>query len=213
VQPAKREVKRVEISLEGVKDGVAATTRNFYFVIDGSGSMNDACASDQQFAHKIDGAKWAVSEFLASVPDDANLGLWMFDSRGSSERVPLGPNNRKAFEKVIKDCKAGGATPLAAAIHQGVDRLVGQYKKQLGYGEFRLVVVTDGMAEEIPAAAEYAASYGIPIYTIGLCIGNEHPLRRVSVSYRAADSAADLKAGLEAALAESETFDPVQFKR
>jgi hypothetical protein len=204
--------RRVEISLEGVKDGVASTTRNFYFIFDGSGSMNDACAGDQSFAHKIDGAKWAVREFLGRVPEDANLGLWVFDSQGSSERVPLGPANRAAFDATVAGLRAGGDTPLARAIGEGTGRLVAQYKRQLGYGEFRLVVVTDGRADGIPEAAAHAASFGIPIYTIGFCIGMDHPLRQVSVSYRAADSAADLKAGLEAAVAESETFDATQFK-
>ena len=102
-------------------------------------------------------------------------------------------------------------TPLAESIKFGTQQLVAQYKRQLGYGEFRLVVVTDGQADEIPGAATYATRYGIPIYAIGLCIGEDHPLRRHAVSYRAADSFGDLARGLEETLAELPSFDVTEF--
>jgi len=207
-EPARR-----EISLDGVENGVAAVTRNFYFIIDGSGSMKDPCAGDKEFTRKVDGAKWAVGEFLRQVPADVNLGLWVFDQRGMGERVALGPENRAAFSQAVEAIEAGGATPLADAIRAGVERLIAQYQRQLGYGEFRLVIVTDGIAEGIEEAADLASSYGFPIYTIGFCIDVYHPLRHLSVSYRAADSAADLQAGLEAAVAEIETFDATSFQK
>ena len=64
------------------------------------------------------------------------------------------------------------------------------------------MVVTDGRADKIPEAARYAAHFGMPIYAIGLCIDEDHPLRRYAVSYRAADSFDDLAQGLEETLAE-----------
>jgi uncharacterized protein with von Willebrand factor type A (vWA) domain len=135
----------------------------------------------------------------------------VFDQGGTSERVALGPENRAAFSAAVQAIAAGGKTPLAASIRAAVERLIAQYKRQLGYGEYRLVIVTDGLADDIPEAARHAGAYGFPIYTIGFCIGEDHPLRQVSVSYRAADSAADLEAGLEAAVAEIESFDPTSF--
>jgi hypothetical protein len=206
-------VQRIEIPLDDAAGGTASVARNFYFILDGSGSMKDRCSGDKAFAHKIDGAKWAVSEFLKHVPDDANLGLWVFDGNGPGERVALAPGNRAAFSAAVDAIEASGGTPLAEAIHAAVGKLVLQYKRQLGYGEYRLVIVTDGIADGIPDAAAVAAAYGFPIYTIGFCIDEEHPLRHVSVSYRAADSAADLQAGLEAAVAEIETFDATSFAR
>ena len=92
------------------------------------------------------------------------------------------------------------------------NQLVEQYKRQLGYGEFRLVVVTDGRADGIPDAASYATRYGIPIYAIGLCVDPGHPLRRYAVSYRAADSFEDLAQGLEETLAELPTYDVTDFE-
>lgn len=194
----------------------AELTRNFYFILDGSGSMseptNQDCGGDQQFSDKLQGAKWAVRKFLEHVPENVAIGLYVFDNIGKREVVPLGSSNREAFINAVEEIQAGGGTPLANAIRIGTDKLVEKYKKQLGYGEFRLVVVTDGKASNIPEAALYAARYGIPIYAIGLCVGRDHPLRNFSVSYRAADNFADLSQGLQDTLAELPNFDVTQFE-
>lgn len=192
-----------------------ATTRNFYFIFDGSGSMSDPldedCVGQTNFPTKLAGAQWAVTEFLAKVPEDINIGLLVFDNNGARESVPLGQGNREAFRAAIDRVRAGNRTPLAASIRSATERLVAQYQKQLGYGEYRIVVVTDGLANGIPAASEYAMSYGIPIYAIGLCIQQNHPLRKYAVSYRAADSFDDLAKGLEETLAELPAFDVQSF--
>ena len=207
----------IEIPLDENMEGAEVSlARNFYFIFDGSGSMQSepggACRGDQSFGSKIDGARWAVEEFLTKVPDDVNLGLYAFDRAGHSERVPLGAGNRQAFLSAISAIDVGGGTPLAASITFGTDQLVEQYKRQLGYGEYRLVVVTDGRADSIPGAARYASHFGMPIYAIGLCIDEDHPLRRYAVSYRAADSFSDLAEGLEETLAELETVDATTFE-
>jgi hypothetical protein len=94
-----------------------------------------------------------------------------------------------------------------------VNRLAQQRDRQLGYGEFRLIVVTDGQAtgRPLPQAVNYAREQRIPIYTIGLCIGEKHDLRQYSVSYRAADSIEALRRSLEETLAETSVFDPQTF--
>jgi Ca-activated chloride channel homolog len=195
----------------------AALTRNFYFIFDGSGSMGGAldkqCTGDKRFKTRLEGARWAVEQFMPHMPPGVNVGLWVFDSRGNSERVPLGPNKREPFLAEILKTTAGGNTPLTEAIEQGINRLVRQREQQLGYGEFRLIVVTDGQAtgRPIPQAVTYAREHRIPIYTIGLCIGQDHELRKYAVSYRAADSVEALKRGLEETLAETNVFDPKTF--
>lgn len=208
---------RIEIPLDAnVGNEEASLARNFYFIFDGSGSMGEepdrGCRGDQSFSNKLEGAQWAVSEFLSKVPADIHLGLYVFDDEGQREVVPLGQGNRPAFLQAIRNVKDGGGTPLAKAISFGTGRLVQRYKRQLGYGEYRLVVVTDGRADNIPEAADFAARHGFPIYAIGLCIGEDHPLRRYAVSYRAADSFDDLARGLEETLAELPDFDPTEFE-
>jgi hypothetical protein len=203
---------RVEIELTETDGGAVSTARNFYFVFDGSGSMLQRPENDSKFGSKIEGAKWAVREFAQHLPEDANIGLYLFDNSGPREEVPLGPENKAAFLQAIEDVSAGGGTPLQQSIHTGVDALVGQYKRQLGYGEYRLVIVTDGLADGLDEAADYATQYGIPMYTIGLCVGEDHPLRQLSVSYRAADTMEDLRDALKDTLAESEVFDASTFE-
>ena len=153
-----------------------------------------------------------MREFAQHLPDDANIGLLVFDNSGTREVVPLGSERKEAFLQAIEDVSAGGGTPLQESIHTGVDALVAQYKKQLGYGEYRLVIVTDGLADGLDEAADYATQYGIPMYTIGLCVGEDHPLRQLSVSYRAADTMEDLRDALKDTLAESEVFDASSFE-
>jgi Ca-activated chloride channel family protein len=206
-----------EVPRQAAQVGEASLTRNFYFILDGSGSMAEAlnkqCRGDKRFSSRLEGAKWAIEQFLPLVPPDANLGLWVFDSYGNSERVSLGPDNRAQFLTAVQKTKAGGKTPLTESIDHGVNRLVQQRDKQLGYGEFRLIVVTDGEAtgRPLPQAVAYSRERRIPIYTIGLCIGADHELRKYSVSYRAADSIEALKLGLEETLAETNVFDPQTF--
>ncbi len=197
--------------------GVVSEARNFYFVIDGSGSMAEkpSIAGEKRFGSKMEGAKWAVGEFLKQVPSDVNLGLFVFDQKGFREVVRLGPGNRAAFLHEVNAMIPECGTPLGEAITAGVNALVAQYKRQLGYGEYRLIVVTDGMSNgkiQLNDATAYADKYLIPLYTIGLCIGGDHELRKSSVSYRAADSIADLKKGLEEALAETKSFDAATFE-
>jgi Ca-activated chloride channel homolog len=206
-----------EMPRQPTPPGEAALTRNFYFIFDGSGSMSESlnkqCRGDKRFGSRLEGAKWAVEQFLPLMPPDVNLGLWIFDTYGNRERTILGPDNRAQFLTELQKTKAGGRTPLTESIQQGVDRLVQQRDTQLGYGEFRLIVVTDGEATGRPLAqaVAYARERRIPIYTIGLCLGADHELRKYSVSYRAADSIDALKRGLEETLAETSMFDPQTF--
>lgn len=204
-----------EIKLNGA-EGVPSVVRNFYFIFDGSDSMTEAtdsqCGGDQKFRNKISGAVWALEQFMSSLPEDVKIGLFVFDREGRREVVPLGLGNRDAFLRAIQHVRPGYNTPLAEAIRFGTAQLVKEYKKQLGYGEFRLVVITDGEAKEIPEAAIFAAQRGIPIYTIGLCVAPNHPLRRFSVSYRAADNFADLASGLSGTLAELPNYDATEFE-
>jgi len=185
--------------------GEVALTRNFYFVFDGSGSMGGSKLAD---------AKTAVKEFLKNVPDDVHLGLYVFDYYNEGEVLALGPNNRAQFLQEIDKVYADRGTPLGGAIKKGVESLVAQREKQLQYGEYRLIVITDGEATDYLETGTDAASKNlIPIYTIGFHIGERHALRKHSVSYRAANDIQQLRKALEEAAAELDVFDPQSFKK
>ena len=209
--------EKVQIQLDETIPGAATSlTRNFYFVFDGSASMgnppDNTCSGDRRFSTKIEGAQWAVREFMKNVPSDVNLGLYVFDWNNEKEVVSLGPGNHQKFLQEVGNIVTGDGTPLADGMRVATEHLVEQYKRQLGYGEFRLIVVTDGIASGIPEASLNAIRHGIPIYAIGLCIGENHPLRQYALSYQAADSAEDLRRGLEQTLAELSSFDVQEFQ-
>ena len=190
------------------------TTRNFYVVLDGSGSMNErACKGD---GRKIDQAKAALEVFAKSVPRNANLGLLVFDSRGVSERVPLAADNRQAFMQQVLATNPSGGTPLRGAIALARQRIEEQGRRQLGYGEYNLVVVTDGEAssgqDPRQEVNELLARSPIVVHTIGFCISTNHSLNQPGRTvYKAANDRADLERGLEATLAEAPKFTADRF--
>ncbi|MEO9803397.1 MAG: vWA domain-containing protein [Reichenbachiella sp.] len=194
--------------------GEAAQTRNFYFLFDGSGSMNEVCSGEK----KIKGAQKAVLKFIEKVPNDVNLGLAIFgveNSKGVEEVVAIGPDNREVFNQAILDTQPGGGTPLGTATSLAFAKLLDQYKKQLGYGEFRLIIVTDGLASN-PDVFEKALGLSfrypfISIYGIGLCMDGGNILRRYALSYTDAHNYEELEGALQETIAELPDFDIIDF--
>ena len=67
-------------------DPSAVTKRNYYVVLDASGSMDERkCSGDER---KIDVAKRALLQFAQIVPADANLGVLVFDEQRHPSRCP-----------------------------------------------------------------------------------------------------------------------------
>lgn len=190
------------------------TARNFYVVFDGSGSMSErACQGD---GRKIEQAKAALAVFAKAAPRNANIGLLVFDNKGISERVPLALDNRDEFMRQINAVQPSGGTPLASAISLARQRLEAQARRQYGYGEYNLVVVTDGEANsgQDPRAAvnDLLARSPIVVHTIGFCISANHSLNQKGRTvYRAANDRAEIERGLEAVLAESPKFTADKF--
>lgn len=188
---------------------------NYYVVLDGSGSMNERnCAAGQT---KMDAARKALASFAQSVPAGANLGLAVFENRGLMELLPLGTGNREQFGQAVRQVAAGGGTPLSTAVQLAYERLLAQGRAQLGYGEYHLVVVTDGLASDgydpTPKVNEILNSSPVMLHTIGFCIGTQHSLNQPGRTfYQAADNPEALRQGLDAVLAESPSFDLANFR-
>lgn len=188
---------------------------NYYVVLDGSGSMKDAACSGGKA--KIEAARAALASFAASVPAGANLGLAVFESRGIGELLPLGAGNRQAFNQAVAQVQAGAGTPLRRAIEIAYGKLLEQGRRQLGYGEYHLVVVTDGIAgpdqDPTDTVNRMLAESPVLLSTIGFCIGEEHSLNQPGRTYyRAADNPEALRRGLEGVLAEAPAFDLKEFR-
>lgn len=191
------------------------TKKNYYVILDGSGSMAENKCSGSVTKEVV--AKDAIVDFSKKVSAEDNLGLLIFDSTGTSERTPLGTNNRDQFIEALHNSKADGNTPLRSAIRKGVSNLGVQARRQLGYGEYHLIIVTDGEAsenEEPNKVVNFVLGHTpIIIHTIGFCIGNKHSLNQQGKTfYRAADDKQSLTEGLGNVLAESEEFDISDFQ-
>jgi uncharacterized protein with von Willebrand factor type A (vWA) domain len=188
--------------------------RNFFLVFDGSGSMREiGCSAGRP---KIDVAKEAVVEWSRSVPQDANLGLFIFQNN-QYVTLPLGAGNRERFVETINATQAGGKTPLTKAVGHAFAALTREGRRQLGYGEYTIVVVTDGIANSEQALTakigQILVDSPVTIYSIGFCIGRNHALNQPGQTiYKAADNPAALREGLRQVLAEAESFDETEFE-
>jgi len=219
-QPEKtvRQKEKVWPPIEGGTAFVKADAmlkRNYYVVFDGSGSMqNRGCSGN---VSKFNSAVEALNTFFTDIPDNANVGLLVFDYHGFSERVPLGLDNRPQLRQALQQAQPHGGTPLGQAVEAGYQALTRQAGQQLGYGEYHLVIVTDGEAspgsdptKEVNRIIDRTA---IVIHTIGYCIGSGHSLNQPGRTlYSTADSAASLSRELQSVLAEAENFDLSQFQ-
>jgi len=211
-QVQESEISQITILFDE-SEGVASTASNFYFIFDMSGSMDESCSGKR----KIDGAKEAVSRFMKNIPDDVNIGLMLLGTRTGdeyAEALPIGPGNKKEFLRIINSLNPSGRTPLGEALSASVDKITVQYKKQLGYGTYRIIVITDGEQTgiDLRQPCNNIAQHGfIGLYSIGLCMSSSHTLKKYSLSYRDANNYEELEQALIEATAESDVFDATLF--
>ncbi|MEN8207310.1 MAG: vWA domain-containing protein [Pseudomonadota bacterium] len=189
---------------------------NYYVVLDGSGSMGERGCSGRDT--KIQVARKAIAAFARSLPQNANFGLAVFTNSEMQELIPLGHDNHNRANDVLSRVDAAGNTPLRSAINLAYRKLTEQGERQQGYGEYHLVVVTDGLASEgedpIRVVKGMLAESPVNLHTIGFCIGTNHILNQPGRSYyRAADNPEELSKGLEDVLAEAPSFDVVEFNQ
>ena len=189
---------------------------NIYIVFDASGSMGDGGCSGGEA--KIRVAKRAVEEFAKSIPQDTNVGMVVFDRTGTHERVALSPINSAALSSTVNAINYGGGTPLTDAMQVGFKALTQQGKKQLGYGEYHLLVVTDGQAnnsqalnQEVDKILKYSP---VLIHTIGFCIDENHSLHQPGkTNYSTAKDYESLLQGMRSVLAEAPSFSVSEFNK
>jgi Mg-chelatase subunit ChlD len=190
--------------------------KNYYVILDDSGSMkSNVCAKSH--VSRLSAAIDALSAFAEGLPQLANLGVMSFDGGRFSELLPIGKQSPMAIGGLSQRMMANGNTPLATAITRGYEALRQQASAQLGYGEYHLVVITDGEASE----GEYPdkiierilTESPVDIHTIGFCIGEDHVLNQPRyLSYQAADDVQALRQGLQDVLAEAPTFTVSSFE-
>lgn len=169
---------------------------NVVIVLDSSGSM--ARPLPGMATDKMTAAKAALKQVLSSVPQETRIGLLVFSAKGVSDDwvYPLGPRDDARLMQAINRPMPGGGTPLGAYLKKGADRLLEERAKQFGYGTFRLLVVTDGEAEDQKLVERFTPEViarGITVDVIGVAMNQRHTLATKVHSYRSANDPASLK--------------------
>jgi len=189
--------------------------KNYYLVLDASGSMmEDSCESSG--SNKMKSAIEALGHFASQLPEDANFGLAVFLYGELKELLPLGKNNRNDVVERVSQIIPSGGTPLDLAVNFGYKKLLDQGMLQQGYGEYNLVIITDGIAtsghEPMRAVTHMLSEAPVALHTIGFCVEENHSLNLAGLTaYRSANDPESLKQGLVEVLAESPDFDLSSF--
>ena len=178
---------------------------NVAIVLDGSGSMGDRMRGSDQT--KMVAAKTAIKEVLKTIPQTTHVGLIAFGKNGNKWIFPLGPRNDSHLIAGLNTIKPGGGTPLGKYMKLGADALLEARNAQYGYGSYRLLVVTDGEAEDEQLVNRFTPdilSRGITVDVIGVDMNQDHTLANLVSSYRRANDPVALKTALQDVFAEIE---------
>ncbi|MBT8341669.1 MAG: VWA domain-containing protein [Desulfatitalea sp.] len=180
-------------------------THHVVIVLDASKSMDGYMGSSQQ--KKMTVAKEALVEVMAQIQPDTHVGLLVFSSANLSDPwvYPLGPLDTEELEAAIRLPIPNGNTPLGAYIKMGADRLLKARAEQYGYGTYRLLIVTDGEAQDKMLVDQFVPEVmarGIVMDVIGVDMRSEHTLATRVHAYRKADDPQALTRALIAVFAE-----------
>jgi tight adherence protein B len=115
---------------ELVGTGGAQVTRVSFLVMDTSESMRGA---------PLEAAKDAANQFLASIPDDVQVGLITFAETAARRLDPT--TNRDAVRSAVGALAAGGGTALYDGVSIAVDRLT---RPKYSDAVRNIVLLTDG---------------------------------------------------------------------
>ena len=178
---------------------------NVVIVLDASGSMKQRMPGTQ--TKKMDAAKKALIEVLKTLPQSTQIGLLVFSAKDLKDDwvFPLGPREDNELIPAIQKINPNHGTPLGQYIKEGADRLLEQRAEQFGYGTYRLLVVTDGEANDGDLVRQYVPevlSRGIVVDVIGVAMKENHTLATKVHSYRSANDEDSLKQAIAEVFAE-----------
>ena len=187
--------------------GTLTAGQNVVVVLDDSGSMTSRMRSNRAI-RKIDAAKQALRVILEQVSDDAQVGVLALNASGADDHwiIPLENVDRSRLVHAIAQIRADGGTPLGEFMKIGADALLAK-RDQQRYGEYRLLVVTDGEANDRGLLEQYLPDIlarGLVVDVIGVDMKSDHSLATRVHSYRRADDPNSLQQAIAAALAESD---------
>lgn len=176
-------------------------------VLDDSGSMNDIMATRDGRMSRMDAAKRALEKVVERLPQETQLGILLLNGVTGNQNwlVPLKPLNVAETRSRIQSVRARGGTPLGAAMQKGINELLQARAKQV-YGTYRLVVVSDGEANDsrlLQSLLPEMVSRGVVIDVIGVAMKEKHSLSERSHSYRNAADPAQFEQVVQEVFAEA----------
>jgi uncharacterized protein YegL len=178
---------------------------NVVIVLDCSGSMNERLAGTQM--KKMEAAKEALKAVIQKVPQSTRIGLIVFGLVNQREdwAYPLGPRDDVKLAAAIDALQPSSGTPLGRYIKKGADRLLEERQKQFGYGTYRLLVVTDGEAQDKELVDRFTPEViarGVTVDVIGVGMKKDHTLATKVHSYRRANDPESFQRAVSEVFAE-----------
>jgi Mg-chelatase subunit ChlD len=192
-------VLSLAVMLANVSAEVVHGGQNVVVVLDDSGSMNEAMGWNASL-RRIDAAKQALQTVMEQLPDDARIGILALNRQGADGAwlMPLGPLDRGRLRQAVVQLDADGGTPLGASLKTATDALL-ELRSRQPYGDFRLLIVTDGEAQDSELVDRYLPQIqqrGITIDVIGVSMAQDHSLATRVDRYRRADDTESLQEAL-----------------
>jgi Ca-activated chloride channel family protein len=186
-------------------------------VLDASGSMTERIKGET----KIDIAKRAVRDLVASLPDNARLGLVLYGHRKPDDcndielLIPPLRLDRAAFVAAVNAVKPKGRTPLSAALEFAARSL--DYTKQPA----NIILVSDGLetCNQDPcatAARLKAAGVNFIVHAVAFDLSTRDAKKFACIAsatggrFLQANDAATLKDALYVAVAETSVATPAK---
>lgn len=183
---------------------------NVVIVLDASGSMNQRMRGSG--VQKMKAAKAALKSVLRNVPETTHIGLLVFSAENLRNDwvYPLGPREEDRLLEAIDRPIPESGTPLGEYIKMGADRLLTARAQQYGYGTYRLLIVTDGDANDPELVDRYTPEVlarGILVDVIGVDMKTDHTLASMAHSYRRANDPDSLERAIREVFAELSSDD------
>ncbi len=178
---------------------------NVVIVFDASGSMSDRMRNVN--LSKIDAAKQSMCDVINTIPKTTNIGIVVFsnDTRKQPWIYPLAPKDANKINEAINSINPSGGTPLGSYMKAGADTLLVARARNHGYGTYKLLVVTDGEAEDpdlVDRNSKDILIKGIELDVIGVDMWNDHTLSKLAHSYKRADDPTSFKKAISDVFAE-----------
>ena len=172
-------------------------------VLDDSGSMNEKMSGGIK---RIEAAKNAIKIVLRQFSPETKVGLLLLNGDRAKQHwaIPLEHLSVPQAIRRVESVVANGATPLGERMREAADALLKQREQQI-YGTYRLLIVTDGEANDAKLLAQYlpdVLSRGLVVDAIGVDMKQHHSLATRVHSYRRADDAVALSKAVQEVFAE-----------